>query len=372
MPGRDVEDLVTWERLLSAPEPLHNLRLQGLDLMVHRELLLARSDLSDIVVLGGRLDADVEQHLRRNRSIIFPAEPRAPVDPYRARLYTAQELYEGMGEKGYDQTPDARAYQWSQDATVRHDTYVTVLRAIHDDAMADALTSVTQDRRVIGVMGGHALRRGTPQFEAAALLGHRLAQSGALVATGGGPGAMEAANLGAWASDEEVLAHALEQVAAVPDFVPDIGAWVEPALRLRLEASGGPLGLRSLGIPTWHYGHEPPNAFAQLIAKFFSNALREDLLLAHSSGGVVVLPGAAGTVQEVFQLATRLYYEVDAGNGAPSGPELTPLVLVGREHWVDRLPVWPLLTALAQGRSMAGALHLVETVDEACEVLLSA
>lgn len=365
-PGREVEDATTWRHLLVSPAPLHNLRLQGLDLTRDKELLLAREDLTDIVVLGGVLDHDVEQHLRRCGAIVFPAAPQAPVDPYRARLYTAQELYAGLAEDGYAATPDARAYRWFEDATVRHDAYVTVLRAIHDDAMSDALTAAVQGRRVVGVMGGHALRRGTEEFAAAAVLGHRLAGAGHLVATGGGPGAMEAANLGAWAPDEQVLEHALAAVAQVPDFAPDVAAWVRPVLDLRTgeDRPAGPRRVRSLGIPTWYYGHEPPNAFAQLIAKFFSNALREDLLLAHSRDGLVVLPGAAGTVQEVFQMATRLYYEVDTGGRSPA-----PLVLVGREHWTRRLPVWPLLQALGRGRGMAGALHLVDTVDEAATLL---
>jgi predicted Rossmann-fold nucleotide-binding protein len=111
-------------------------------------------------------------------------------------------------------------------------------------------------------------------------------------------------------------------------------------------------------VPTWFYGHEPPNVFAEGIAKYFSNAVREDGLLARSNAGVIVMPGAAGTVQEVFQLATRLYYA--AADATPP-----PLVLVGVDHWVETLPVWPLLRAMAQGRGMERRVHLVDEAVEA-------
>ena len=119
---------------------------------------------------------------------------------------------------------------------------------------------------------------------------------------------------------------------------------------------------RSLGVPTWFYGHEPPNVFAEGIAKYFSNAIREDGLLALCNAGVVVLPGAAGTVQEVFQMCTRLYY---------ASPEAVspPLVLVGVEQWTEVVPVWPLVQALAAGRGMGSAVHLVNDAQEALAVL---
>ena len=97
----------------------------------------------------------------------------------------------------------------------------------------------------------------------------------------------------------------------------------------------------TLGIPTWHYGHEPSNAFATAIAKYFRNATREAILLEVCDAGIVFLPGAAGTVQEVFQDACENYY-ADVSSVAP-------MVLVGREHWTERYPAWPLLAALARG-----------------------
>lgn len=361
--AREIEDQAALVAVLESGASLAGLRFQGLDLTGHEAALLARQDVRGLVVLGGQLTPTLDEHLRSHGAIIFPTDPGAPVRPYRGTLYTPEELYDGLVE-GYEHTPDARAYAWSRDATIAHDAYVSALRAIHDDAMADALVDVVAGRRVVGVMGGHAVRRGSGEFARAAELGHRLAREGALVATGGGPGAMEAANLGAWARDGTALAGALDRLSRVPHFAPRIGPWAEVALRVRREGAAGRDGsLRSLGIPTWHYGHEPPNVFGDLVAKFFSNALREDLLLHHSTAGLVVLPGAAGTVQEVFQMATRLYYEVDG--------RVPPLVLVGREHWTEHLPVWPLLQALGRGRAMAGAVHLVQTPAEAAALVLA-
>lgn len=363
--AREVEDQPGLVALLGSGASLAGLRFQGLDLVAHEEALLARQDVRGLVVLGGRLTPSLDEHLRCHGAIIFPTDPGAPVRPYRGRLYTPEELYEGLIE-GYERTPDAQAYAWSRDATLAHDAYVSALRAIHDDAMADALVDVVEGRRVVGVMGGHAVRRGSAGFARAAELGHLLADEGVLVATGGGPGAMEAANLGAWARDRQVLQQGLAALAEVPHFDDGIGPWAQVALQVRggghSRSDSGAPEMRSLGIPTWHYGHEPPNVFGDLVAKFFSNALREDLLLHHSSGGLVVLPGAAGTVQEVFQMATRLYYEVDG--------RVPPLVLVGREHWSGQLPVWPLLQALGRDRAMGEAVHLVESPAEAAALVL--
>ena len=85
--------------------------------------------------------------------------------------------------------------------------------------------------------------------------------------------------------------------------------------------------------------------------------MREAILLELCTGGIVFLPGSAGTVQEIFQDACENYY------GAPE--TITPMVLVGREHWEDTYPAWPMMQALAAGKAMAGRIHLVDTVEEA-------
>ena len=362
---REIESLAALDTALSRHTPLRGLRLQDLDLRRREAALLRHTDLEGLVVLGGQLSPTLEAHLRAHGALIFPGDPHAPVNPYRARLYSPGELYAGLAPDGYAATADARAWAWSTDARVRGDVFVTMLRAVHDDSMGDALDELLAGRRVVGVMGGHAVARGGAGYRQAAALGHDLARAGLVVLTGGGPGAMEAANLGAFCRAREQLEGAIERLATVPGFQPDVAPWAAVGLAVREGLAPSPgAAVRSVGMPTWFYGHEPPNVFCDGIAKFFSNAVREDGLLARCTAGVVVLPGAAGTVQEVFQAATRMYYARD-------GQEPAPLVLVGREHWTHGIPVWPALQALGEGRQMGPAVHLVDDAAEAVEVVRS-
>ncbi|MGN6611714.1 MAG: LOG family protein [Angustibacter sp.] len=356
----EIESLAALDAWLDAGRPLAGLRLQALDLTAREDRLLA-VDPRGLVVLGGRLSERLDTHLRSGGALVFPEVPGVPVDPYRSGLYTAEELYAGLDD-GYPATLDARAYRWWLDRTLRDDILATMLRAVHDDSISDALHERLSGQRAVGVMGGHAIERGQPTYLAAARLGRRLARTGALVLTGGGPGAMEAATLGAALHGhcDDDLVEAAAELAQVPAFT-DVTAWARAGLAVRERLRLGDARLTSLGVPTWFYGHEPSNVFSSAIAKFFSNAQREDLLLARSTSGLVVLPGAAGTVQEIFQTTTRAYY-------ATAEP-IAPIVLVGVDYWTTTLPAWPLLTALAAGRDMEARVHLVDDVSEAVEAL---
>src|SRR3954453_2371870 len=164
-----------------------------------------------------------------------------PVDPYRSSLYSAEELYDGGT---YAESRDARAYAVGRLPPSAGDS---LAQALHDHAIDEALMGWLSGRHLVGVMGGHALLRGEPPYADAARLGALLGRSHT-VATGGGPGAMEAANLGARLARRPAAAlpEARAGLAAVPSYHPSIDAWV-PAART-VETLGD---AASLGIPTW-------------------------------------------------------------------------------------------------------------------------
>ena len=341
----DVTSLADLDRRFAAgARSLAGWRVVGLDLTERGAALLERS-LAQSLFLGCEFADGDDEAVRRAGGIVLHDMPGTPVDPYRATLYSPADLYD---TSPYERTLDARAYAWSRRGGSPDDA---LAKALHDHSIDGALATWVAGRRIVGVMGGHAHERGSEAYADAARLGHALG-SRLTVATGGGPGAMEAANLGAFVPDD--LDAALASLARVPSFRPDVGEWARAAFDV-LDATSG--GRDSLGIPTWHYGHEPPNPFATSIAKFFRNAPREAILLEVCNAGIVFLPGAGGTVQEVFQDACENYYADQSA--------VASMVLVGRRHWTEELPVWPLLQRLAAGRAMEPHVHLVDSVDEA-------
>jgi predicted Rossmann-fold nucleotide-binding protein len=343
--------------------------LKGLELEAERWVdALATVDLAGAAFLGCHLARSTLDQAQADGALVFPPISGLPFDPYRGDVYTPAELYDAFASgpasaPQYADCLDAQVDSWFL-ANRPPDVLAALFQRLHDHAITDALAERVTGRDVVAVMGGHDARRGDPAFAAAASLGRDLARRGLLVATGGGPGAMEAVNLGAFLSgapDDELRA-ALMTLAAAPDYA-DRDAWVGAAWSVRRAAAdAGVVPVESVGVPTWFYGHEPPNAFAECCAKYFENSVREDGLLALGTAGVIFTPGSAGTVQEVFQDATANHY---ATTGAPR-----PMVFLGVEAWTQALPVVPLLRRLAEGHAYADRILVTDDAAAAVQFVV--
>lgn len=345
---------------LDAGLDLRNTALQGLDLTGFAAEL-GRTPVDGALFLGCVLTGAESCDLQRRGALIFPRFEGLPYRPFRGHLYTPEELFDGFDPErpcSYCETLDARVYRHWRDTgraeprTLRE----SLARRLHDHAVTDAIHDLMDDLaarsgrrpRVVAVMGGHSMPRGAGSYRDVAWLARELARDGYLLASGGGPGAMEATHVGAWFADraDDDLDAAIGRLAAAPSYQDE--RWLAEAFLVRAAFPPPGSAHRSLGIPTWLYGHEPPNPFATDIGKYFANSVREDGLVTVASHGIVFSPGSAGTVQEAFQDAAQNHY---ATTGAVS-----PMVFLGVDHWTREQPVFPVLQRLARGRPYERAL----------------
>jgi predicted Rossmann-fold nucleotide-binding protein len=363
----EIHTLAEFDAYVERSHSLDGIVVQGVDLSTRSREIEAVSCVGG-TFLGCRLTGNTLEHVVNGGAVVFPRLPAIPFDPYRPHLYAQGELLAGWtpGDAGsFDNDAlDSRIYAWS----ARHPkgqplpVIDALARRLHDHAVDDALgTHLNGYPDVVAVMGGHSMKRTDPAFRTVVELGREMARDGWHVATGGGPGAMEAANLGAWLAihPDDSIDQALELLTIEADF-HQADAYLRAG---KAVLDRFPDGTESLAVPTWFYGHEPTNQFATHVAKYFSNSIREDGLLAIATRGVVFAPGAAGTTQEVFQDATQNHYAVFG--------TVSPMVFLDRTFWNETLPAEPLLRTLAGDRPYARLIGSADTADEAMSFLRS-
>lgn len=268
-----------------------------------------------------------------------------PFDTYPRKLYDSKMLYEGYDyhdEATFATCHDSLVYQhYIKQGKRGHTVRETLARALHDHFITYELYKLLDcydERMVVGVMGGHARRRDDPMYRQIVYLSKKLTEMGRLMVTGGGPGAMEAAHLGAYMAgraDSEVE-EALSMLIPSPTYKDE--GWLCRSFEV-MERFPLASDYHSLAIPTYFYGHEPTAPFATDIAKYFDNSVREDGIVTVAKGGIIYTPGSAGTMQEIFQDAGQNHYETEGF--------ASPMIFMGKEYYTHYMPAYSLLKDLS-------------------------
>ncbi|GAA2403947.1 TIGR00730 family Rossman fold protein [Actinomadura vinacea] len=163
------------------------------------------------------------------------------------------------------------------------------------------------------VFGSARTPEGSPHYKAGVEVGRLGHEAGYAVITGGGPGAMEAANRGC-------------------------------------RLAGG----KSVGLGITLEWEQKINQYVNIEMTFRYFFARKMMLVKHSQG-FVVLPGGLGTLDELFEVATLVQC---MKTGA------WPIVLVGGEYW-DGLKDWLKNTVLEAGYIDLKDLNMLQVVDDA-------
>lgn len=360
---------------------------QGQDLREF-DAAIAESDLGNCVFLGCELGLKLAIAIAMpdKQCTVIHRPSSLAFNPFKSTLYTSEELYNNYDldiEHSYKNCLDREIYCSYVDCEIdvpdserperEVDVEEMLMRRIHDASISEALDDLLDaptKKRTVAIMGGHDIPRNSPSYKQTVILAYRLSRLGYMIATGGGPGLMEAANLGAYLSGFRNGIEKVDPLIALLSDAPvyDHKDWLENGFRAKF-LLGTPDDFersKSVGIPTWFYGHEPPNVFATHVAKYFENSAREDGLLAIAWAGVIFARGNGGTVQEIFQDANQNYYKV-------FGEMQSPMVLLESQYWnpvpgspsiAKAKPVYPLLLALAKEKDFEDKILLTDSSEE--------
>jgi predicted Rossmann-fold nucleotide-binding protein len=294
--------------------------IQGVDLQTIPLRDIEQSTVKGTVFLGAQLTPAQARALRQQGAMVVDPLPQFSFNAYRSALYSQAEL-DARAAQG-EVTLDERIYKEYEDGgRFPQHAMESHARSLHDDSIEDALREYIVDacpaascKGMVGIMGGASEPRGTIAYRETARIAWELARAGYFVVTAGGTGMMEAGNLGARMAQltEQELKEAIDLLATKPKYNPEpsdgYSAEDYKDVARTVRDSTAAKQTRNLGIPTWFYGHEPTNAFATEVAKYFSNGIREDRVLEISSRGLVIVKGSAGTRQEIFMEAAQEHY----------------------------------------------------------------
>lgn len=338
----EVESIVQLNRLIADRRVVTHCAFQDIDFN-QADPIIDQCHFQDCLFLGCHFPNDF--YIRTTEDCIIFEELDVPYNAFRSKLYDGRSLYAGYdvnNPDSYKDCFDGIVYQHYLDfGKQTKNIKESLARSIHDNSISGALHAFL-DRfnpwQIVGLMGGHGMARTDIQYKQVSILAKTLTETGSVMVSGGGPGAMEATHLGAWMAGRTMaeLNEALDILSVAPTF-RDPG-WLSSAFEVMEQFPQNTY--ESLGVPTWLYGHEPSTPFATQIAKYFDNSIREDGILTIALGGVVYTPGSAGTLQEIFQEAVQDHYL--------SFGYASPMIFLGTDFWTKEMPVYPLIQQLVK------------------------
>lgn len=354
--NRLVKEIHNMGEFLEAGYNLKNATIQNID-FTNQEINWKSLDLENATFLGCKLNKNDYKEIIDQGGVLFPHKTDLPYKPYRSQLYTWQELYKETKE---GHSIDLEIYNHFSASKYAPSMMEALLQRIHDHSIDDALRDFLNaneegkyGHKSIGIMGGHGTKRSNFYYGEVARSAYLLTKADYLVISGGGPGIMEAANLGAYMANysADELEDALDIISEVEYFANE--GFHETAMSV---LSKYPNGKISAAIPTWFYGHEPSNVFARHIAKYFSNSIREDTLLAICLYGILYAPGSAGTTQEIFMDAAQNHYV--------TFDHISPMVFLGKDRYEKETNLYSTLYELASGKEYQKLMRLVNSAEE--------
>lgn len=291
-----------------------------------------------------------------------------PYDPFRRSLYSVKELMKGYTSAHPENSLDAQIADYFNKKNKKiPNVHEALAQRIHDHAIDDALYRFVNpkgklSRKMVGIMGSHSTARDALDYKNTARLAWALIRKGFCVVTGGGPGIMEAANLGAYLANygDDALSDAITTLSKAPVYPGNQVQYVAAAAEVRSKYSDSGA---SLAVPTWAYSDEPTGQFSSGIGKYFSNSIREDGLLAIAAWGVVFAPGSAGTLQEVFQdIAHNSYWSFHSRG---------PMVFMGKSFFGAPPSIFDVVKARAAKDGYDDMVALLDTPEEVLAFIIA-
>ena len=216
--------------------------IQGADLDALRAVLAGKS-LQGCVLLGCTMAVDLRNELQANGASVVPdfgVLPPSLGGAFPTALYTVADLYAGFDPErdgSWIGSPDHDGWNFFMKDAVTPNTLTIVESAaarLHDTAIERAIARFREahGNPSIAIMGGHDVKRSAPAFRKVVQIARDLRRKGYLVVTGGGPGLMEAGNLGAFlaAYGDDAVDTALQ---ALPDAAFRSHRWLASGAQVR-------------------------------------------------------------------------------------------------------------------------------------------